>query len=240
MRIYMAAVVSILTLVLICTASVADPYTTEWWPEAAQAEATNSWIGSTGMLNTPTANIAKMRSISSSIHWVNTEPDAMTTVSFNAGINENLEVGAARLTDAFGTSSSETVANVKYNISLDRQFQAPKAPQFAVGVWDAGDALDRAYYGVITKDFANPDGVSIKNLRLNVGYGKNEEEARAVLDGMFGGLAFSPFQNGVIQAEYDGNNTNYGFEYSLNETVSVEAASFDGEIGLGVNVDSGF
>lgn len=240
MRIYVAAVVSVLTIALICTASVADPYTTAWWPEAAESRVTNSWIGSTGMLNTPTADVAAIRSLPSSIHWVKTEPDAMTAVSFNAGISENLEVGATRLSEAFGSGSSETVANIKYNISLDRYFWEPNAPQLAIGAWDVTNSLDRAYYVVITKDFPNPEGLGIKNLHLSLGYGKNEEEARYVLDGIFGGIAFSPFADGVIQAEYDGENTNFGIEYFLNETVSVEAASFDGDIGLGVNVLSGY
>ena len=212
-RTYVAAVVSILTLALICTAVAADPYTTEWWPEPAQDHVTNSWIGSTGVLNTPTAHVAGQMTVPSSIHWVETDPDPMTTVNINAGITENVELGVARLSDAFSTSRTETVGNVKYRVNIDRYLEAPKAPQLAIGAWDFTNELDRTYYVVITKDFPSPDGVNFENIRLSLGYGDNTEGVISVLDGAFAGIEVSAFENGIIRAEYDGENANYGIEY---------------------------
>jgi len=232
--------VAVIIVALACTVSGADPYLSLWQSETPETCPTNSWIGSSGMIYTPTARNLPPQAMVSSLHYVDTEPEEMDVISVNVGLTSNLEVGAARLSDAFGGTQSEVVANAKYNLDLGRWTENPETPEVAVGVWDIGNELNRAYYVVVTKDLAIQEEASVSNLRFSIGYADNEMNSDGALDGFFGGIEFVPLEDALVQLEYDGGDFNGGFRYHPNQWLSLEVASLDGDLGLGMNVHTGF
>ncbi len=225
---------------MVSTTVMADPYLSVWDIEKPEANVTNSWIGSTGMVLTPTARTCAPQGVIGSFHWVNTDPDSSDVWSVNVGITSNIEIGAARFNDAFGGGQSEIVGNVKVNLDLPRWTKNAEAPELAVGVWDIGNELNRAYYVVITKEIELKEEGTIANLRLNLGYADNDMDTNGALDGIFGGLEFSPFERGLVQVEYDGADVNATVHYHPSDWLSLEIASLDGDLGVGVNVHTGF
>lgn len=240
MRIYMPVITAILAVALVCTVSVADPYTSVWYTDAPEKNVSNSWIGSTGMYYTPTARTAPAQAMVSSIHWVNTEPNAMTTLGINVGITPNFELGGVRIADGFGGDETEVIANAKYNIDLTRILEQEELPELAVGAWDIGNEFNQTFYVVMTKDLAIKEDADVANLRFSIGYSEADINTDNSLDGLFGGIEFVPFEDGLIQLEYDGGDFNGGLRYYPNEWISLEVASLDGDAGLGFNVHTGF
>lgn len=239
MRALYSLVAVIAVVAMVSTVVMADPYLSVWDIETPEANVTNSWIGSTGMVLTPTARTCAPQGVIGSFHWVNTDPDSWDIWSVNIGITSNIEVGAARFNDAFGGGQSEIVANVKVNLDMPRWTNNPEAPELAVGVFDVGDKLDRAYYVVLSKEVELKEEGTISNLRLNLGYADNATDSGA-LDGIFGGIEFSPFAHALVQAEYDAKNINAAFRYHPSDWLSLELGSLDGDLGVGVNVHTGF
>ena len=239
MRALYSLVAVIAVVAMVSTVVMADPYLSVWDIETPAGNVSNSWIGSTGMVLTPTARTCAPQGVIGSFHWVNTDPDSWDVWSINVGITSNIEVGAARFNDAFGGAQSETVANVKVNLDMPRWTNNPEAPELAVGMFDVGDQLNRAYYVVITKEVELKEEGTISNLSLNLGYADNTNDHGA-LDGIFGGIAFSPFDHSLLQAEYDGKDVNASFRYHASDWLSLELGSLDGDLGVGVNVHTGF
>ena len=96
---------------------------------------------------------------------------------------------------------AERAANVKV-ILLRKEDGIEFLPEFALGLNDfLGSCRFRSFYGVATQDFLD------YNLEMSLGYGCGR------IDGVFGGLAWTPFRNSrylwkgiTLAAEYDANN----------------------------------
>jgi len=234
----LVAVIAVVAMV--SSAVMADPYLSVWDIETPESNVTNSWIGSTGMILTPTARTCAPQGVIGSFHWVDTDPDSSDVWSINVGITSNIEIGAARFNDAFGGTQSETIGNVKVNLDLPRWTDNPEAPELAVGVWDIGNNLNRAYYVVLTKEIELKEEGTISNFRVNLGYADNDTDTNGALDGIFGGIELCPFEHALGQIEYDGENINATLRYHPSDWLSLELASIDGDLGVGVNVHSGF
>jgi hypothetical protein len=224
---------------MVSTVAMADPYLSVWDIETPEGNVANSWIGSTGMVMTPTARTCAPQGIIGSYHWIDTDPDSWDVWSVNVGITNNIEIGASKFSDAFGGTQSETVGNIKVNLDMPRWTNNTEAPEMAVGVFDFSDQLNRAYYVVLTKEIELKEEGTISNFRLNLGYADNEVDAGA-LDGIFGGIEFSPFDHALVQAEYDGSDVNATVRYHPSEWMSLELASINGDLGVGLNVHTGF
>ncbi len=239
LRTWLVFAVATLVLALACATVTADPYLSIWETETAESNITNSWVGSTGMVMTPKATTCVPQGMIGSFHWIDVAPNAADIWSVNIGITANLEIGAARLSQEWTGAASEVIANAKYNIDLGRWTENPQAPQAAIGVWDIGNAANRTYYLVLTQDMTIPEEGQISNLRASIGYGDTDANAGA-MDGIFGGIEFVPFESGLVKLEYDAENFNAALCYSWSDRVSLEIASIDGDLGAGINFQTGF
>ncbi len=239
MRTRLVFTVAALVLALACATVVADPYLSIWEMETAESNVTNSWTGSTGMILTPTANTCVPQAMIGSFHWIDIEPSAADIWSVNIGITADLEIGAARLSQEWAGRDSEIIANAKYNLDLGRWSENPDAPEVAVGVWDMGNAVNRTYYLVLTQDMEIAEEAEVSNLRVSIGYGDTDVDG-GVMDGIFGGIEFVPFESGLVKIEYDADDFNAALAYSWSDKLSLEIASIDGDLGAGVNFQTGF
>ena len=191
------------------------------------------------MVLTPTARTCVPQGMISSFHWIDLEPNAADVWSVNIGITADLEIGAARLSEDWTGGSSEVVANAKYNVDLSRWTENPEAPEVAIGVWDIANEVNRTYYLVLTQDIEIAEEGQLSNLRGSIGYGDSDAGAGA-MDGIFGGIEFVPFERGLVKLEYDADDFNAALSYSWSEKVSLEIASIDGDLGAGINFQTGF
>ncbi len=211
-----------------------------WDVEKPETNVTNSWIGSTGMVFTPTARNCPAQGAVVSYHWINTDPDAGELWSANIGLTPNFEIGAVRLADAFVEGDdAEYIANVKYRVSLARWTDNPDAPELSVGVWDLGNKVNRSFFLVMSQDLTIAEEGERSELRAHLGYG-DTKQGDGLLDGFFGGIEFSPMENGLLQIEHDGENLNLAYHYNFSETIALELGSIDGDLGLGLTWHKGF
>ncbi len=239
MRTWLVFVAAILVLALASATVVADPYLSIWEMETADTSVTNSWIGSTGMVLTPTAKTCVPQGMIGSYHWIDVDPDAGDVWSVNVGITGNLEIGAARLGKDLTGGDAEVVANAKYNLDLGRWTENPEAPEVAVGVWDIGNEVNRTYYLVVTQDLEIAEEAQVSSLRASIGYADSDANT-GTMDGVFGGIEFVPFESGLVKLEYDADDFNAALLYSWSDKLSLEIGSIDGDLGLGVNFQTGF
>lgn len=226
-------------LALMGTTLMADPYASVWDTQGPQAGVTNTWIGSTGLVIIPTATTVPAQGAIASFNWIDTDPDAAQIWTGNVGITPSLEVGAAHVNRGVTGDGSEIIANAKYNIDLGRWTKNPNAPELAVGVFDIGNELNRSYYLVLTQDLTVAEDDQKSNLRVSVGYADNYTNS-GPMNGFFGGVEFVPFERGLIQIDYDGDNVNGALRYQVADTVSLSAGSIDGDLGLSAAYNTRF
>jgi hypothetical protein len=216
-----------------------------------------SLTGSTGLVRTPSAEVVPPLKLNGGWHRVQFEADDQDLWSLNVALMKDLEVGGAHIMNTRpkamaedGALTDETVFNAKYRLDLGNWLElSADAPDVAVGVWDAADKLNRAVYVVATKEFSfADDGGTLSKLRLNLGYGRTEDGtsgtgemfAGRALDGIFGGLEFVPFTNGLVQAEYDGIDYNAMLRVFPMPWLSLEGGTVNGEFAWGATFRSAF
>ncbi|WP_110956314.1 YjbH domain-containing protein [Anaerosinus massiliensis] len=185
----------------------------------SMTEAAPSTTGSTGMIDTPTADVLREGQVSFGFYDLHEGRSA--SLGFNAA--KNLEISAAR-TD-FDFSDKETYLNAKYAIQAESVF----TPGIAVGVEDFADRTERTSYAVASKGF--PLG-----FRVNVGIGNGR------YDGMFYALEknITPlgikgvFPDTALIVEHDGHDMNYGVRMSVVPGLKLNAGWRDKETYVGV------
>jgi hypothetical protein len=232
-------VVVALALALAAGTLMADPYVSVWDTQRAEAGVTNTWTGSTGLVMVPTATTVTPQGVVASYNWIDTDPSTVQIWNANVGITPSLEVGASRFNGAATGSGSELIGNAKYNLDLGRWTKNPTAPQLAIGVFDASNEVNRAYYVVLTKDLTIAESGKKSNLRASFGYADNHYNS-GVMDGFFGGVEFVPFSKALLQIDYDGDNVNAALRYRIADQISVSAAAIDGDLGLSASFNSRF
>jgi len=215
----------------------------DWGKSHAGEQAVSSWLGSTGLIVTPTAFVNAPLRLSGGFHRIEQEGTGRADVyNANVSITKDLEVGAARLTDYAVVAPlstdlvSETVLNGKLRINLMDWFKVVGAPEVAVGVWDMTDRVNRALYVVASKALSLGAGSSAK-LNAHIGFGDTERNF-GPLDGLFGGVDFVPFEGTLLQLEYDAVNFNADLRYYPTPQLSADVGYIDGELCWGVSLQA--
>lgn len=175
--------------------------------------------GSTGMIDTPTADV--LREGQFSLGYYNLHEGKTESIGFNAA--KNLEVSVART--EFDFADKTTYVNAKYAVKSEGVL----TPGIAIGVEDIGDKDDRTAYAVVSKGL--PLGI-----RAHVGIGNGR------YDGMFYALEknITPiaikgvFPDTTLIIENDGHNMNYGMRMSVVPGLKVNAGWRDKETYVGV------
>jgi hypothetical protein len=194
----------------------------------------NSWVGSTGLIITPTATIAKTAGAIASFHYLDTDPNSGNVYNVNVGLPGGFELGAAWLDDGYTGADDEAVVNLKYNVDLSQVVGGLDTPDLAVGAWDITNEVNRAYYLVLSTDVPLTPDAEFSAVRVSLGFADSDIDADR-MDGIFGGIEVVPFRWGLVKAEYDGEDINASLSYQASDWASVEVATLDGELGLGLN-----
>ncbi|MFP4249128.1 MAG: hypothetical protein ACLFU7_05680 [Armatimonadota bacterium] len=196
----------------------------------AQDTINNTWVGMTGLAISPSADTAPALEFIGSFNYIDTDGDSTEIFSAIFGLTDNFEVGLASL-DAGG--SSETIGNLKYNFDLAELAGGPTPAQLAIGVWDLGDEIDRAWYVVVSDDFRG----STQNARWSVGLAGSDG---GILDGLFGGVEFDVSEQGLIQIDYDSDNLNAAYRHRVSDRFGVGLGIVDGDPALNAAYNTGF
>ena len=175
--------------------------------------------GTTGMIDTPTADVLREGQVS--LGYYKLHEGKTASIGFNAA--KNLEVSVART--EFDFADKTTYVNAKYAIKPEGVL----TPGIAIGVEDIGGKDDRTAYAVVSKGL--PLG-----FRAHVGIGNGR------YDGMFCALEknITPigikgvFPDTTLIIENDGHNMNYGMRMSIVPGLKVNAGWRDKETYVGV------
>ncbi len=236
MRKSVMTLLAVFGIMLISSAAMSDGLVTVWTEDAGNTQVTSSWWGSTGMILTPSASTLKSTHATVAAHQVDRDERKINLFSLNVGVTDWLELGAANVELSDG--SDELMGNLKFRLPMHKWLDNLDFPQVAVGVWDVTNQVDRAYYMVLSKRFpVNKSGSSLLDLHLGFG---GSDSGDGALEKWFGGMEFSAFRKGKIQAEYDGDNFNAALRYFVAPRVSVDVGTLDGDFGWGATYRSGF
>ena len=182
-------------------------------------QAASSTNGSTGLINTPSADVVRQGQFYVGYYNLN-EGDSITV---GANLAKNLEVSMAAVN--YKEADKKAYLNAKYAIMQEGVL----LPGIAVGVEDITDKSDRTAYLAVSK--ALPFGI-----RLHAGYGNGR------YDGMFYGiekqivpsLVGGVFPDTSLIIEHDGHDMNYGLRMSLVSGLKINAGWRDKETYVGV------
>ncbi|BBB91561.1 MAG TPA: YjbH domain-containing protein [Methylomusa anaerophila] len=169
--------------------------------------------GSTGLINTPSADV--MREGQFSLGYYHLQDGGVGT--FNTQLMRNLEIGVAGFRyDNSSAKENQTYFNAKLNLAPETVL----TPGLSVGVEDITNEDERSYYAAASK--ALPFG-----FRIHAGVGNGR------YDGMFASLekTINPiaitgsdmFPATSLIAEWDGKRMNYGARMSIVPGLKVDA-----------------
>jgi hypothetical protein len=189
----------------------------------ATVSAAPSVNGSTGLINTPTADVLHEDDFSLGYYHLK---DGGVGV-FNTNLTKGLEVGVAGF--RYDDKDNKTMLNAKYSLIPEKVL----IPGLAIGVEDATNEKDRSLYAVASKGL--PFG-----FRIHVGAGNGR------YDGVFAGIEkqLSPlglvtgnnvFPATSLIAEYDGKDMNYGARISVVPGLKVDAGWRNDETYFGIS-----
>lgn len=175
--------------------------------------------GSTGMIDTPTADVLREGQVS--LGYYNLHEGKTASIGFHA--TENLEITAAWTT--FDFSDKKTYVNAKYAVKPEGVL----TPGIAIGVEDIANKDDRTAYAVVSKGL--PLG-----FRAHVGIGNGR------YDGVFYALEknITPlaikgvFPDTTMIVENDAHHMNYGMRMSIVPGLKVNAGWRDRETYVGL------
>ncbi|MGI6093075.1 MAG: YjbH domain-containing protein [Veillonellaceae bacterium] len=176
------------------------------------ANAAPSVNGSTGLINTPSADVLQEGDFS--LGYYHLEEGEVGV--FNTNLTGRLELGVAGFRYD-GDQDNDTMLNAKYGLIPETIL----TPGLAIGIEDATDKKDRSLYAVASKGL--PLG-----FRVHVGTGNGR------YDGLFAGIEKQISPLGMITgnsvfpatsliAEYDGEDMNYGARISVVPGLKVDA-----------------
>lgn len=184
---------------------------------SASAEAYTSTNGSTGLINTPNANIVEDFSLG--FYDINNGQRYLLGI----GLSENLELGVAGY-EWDGRRDDSVQLNLKYALAGEKIL----TPGIAVGLEDITDEDDRTAYIVASKGL-------VGGVRAHIGLGNGR------YDGLFAGIEVG-LTNGfilpktVLVAEHDGSDFNYGLRIGLTEDLKVHVGERNDHTYVGVTL----
>lgn len=178
--------------------------------------------GSTGLINTPTADVLRGGQVS--VGYYHLKDGGVGT--FNTNIAPNLEIGVAAF--RYDGQKNENYVNAKFGLVPETIM----TPGLSIGVEDMANRGQRSLYAVASK--ALPFG-----FRIHAGTGNGR------FNGVFGGIekTINPlsvltgnnaFPATTLIAEYDGKVMNYGARLSIVPGLKLDAGvrNHDGYIGI--------
>lgn len=204
-----------------------------------------AWFGTTGLIMTPSAYVASPMKLSGGWHRVELDNVNQDLANVSAAITADLEFGVARLSNVLvpgisaDTYVKKTIVSAKYNIDIANWFGVDLAPEFAVGVRDAADEINRAIYAVASKNFRIREEGTLSQFTLHLGWG-NSEHNYGPLDGFFAGVEFVPYKNALVQVEWDNEEYNAALRYYPVPFCSVDVGVVDGDFAYGVTARTAF
>ncbi len=181
---------------------------------AAPVYAAPSLNGSTGLINTPTADVLQPGQFSLGYHHLKDGGSG----SLNLNLANNLEIGVAGFRyDSESNRDNKTLFNAKYALVPETVL----TPGLSVGVEDLGNQDKRTFYAAASK--ALPFG-----FRLHAGVGDGR------YDGVFAAIekTINPvnvltgnnmFPATTLIAEWDGDRMNYGARMAIVPGLKLDA-----------------
>lgn len=212
-----------------------------WAATGPASNATPSYLGSTGLLITPTAMVTAPWKVSGYFHEINSD-DLQTFYGLTVGLPAGLEVSGLWLQNLEPLPSDpditrdETVLNAKWQLPLGPVLGNPLAPKVAVGAFDATDEVNRTYYVAVSRSFSLVQNNQAP-LNVHVGWG-NAKVSGTRLDGFFGGVDLSPFPHALVQVEYDAKDLNAGLRYYPVPYGSLDVGVVAGDFAWGATLRS--
>lgn len=178
-----------------------------------------STAGSTGMINTPTADTLREGQISAGYY----DLDEGQNITFGMNIAKNLELSMA--VSDHNAESRQTYMNLKYALKQEGVL----LPGVAIGMEDITDRSERTAYAVVSK--ALPLG-----FRVHAGFGNGRYDGafyaleKNIVPMAIGGV----FPDTSLIIEHDGHAMNYGLRMSIVSGLKVNAGWRDKDPYVGV------
>ncbi|MBA6370476.1 YjbH domain-containing protein [Colwellia sp. BRX8-4] len=177
---------------------------------AAEPEATMSFQGYSGLINTPTATLFDEGTL-----YLKYSNQVETIDGYRNGDNYNFGVGlwkyvevSARLADYQAPNGGNSPTDLSANIKIGIPFIPKDWFSLAVGIQDLGGAANYfdAKYAVATKNI-------LEDVNISLGIGQSDSN-QGRLDGVFAGVEWQPYQWVKLSAEYDAADTQLGMHLS--------------------------
>jgi hypothetical protein len=177
---------------------------------AAEPEATMSFQGYSGLINTPTATL-----FDEGKFYLQYGNQVETRDGYRNGDNYNFGVGlweyvevSGRLADYKDPDGGSSPTDLSANIKIGIPFIPKNWFSLAIGMQDVGGAANYfdAQYAVASKNIFG-------NVNLSLGMGQSDSN-QGRLDGVFAGIAWQPYQWVKLSAEYDAADTQLGMHLS--------------------------
>lgn len=176
----------------------------------AEPEATMSFQGYSGLINTPTATL-----FDEGKFYLQYGNQVETMDGYRNGDNYNFGVGlwqyvevSGRLAEYRDPNGGSSPTDLSANVKLGIPFIPKDWFSLAIGMQDVGGAANYfdAQYVVASKNF-------FEDINVSLGMGKSESN-QGRLDGVFAGIAWQPYQWAKLSAEYDAADTQLGLHLS--------------------------
>jgi hypothetical protein len=187
------------------------------------ASAAPSFLGMTGLLNTPTADALDTREWNVAFHHIS---DNANIAAGNVALAAGLEAGVVWFDPNRGSDERFT-AQAKYRLIPE----TPTGVGLAVGWWDVADEIDSSPYGVISKRLTNVGGFPLRG-HLGLGGG--------IYDGIFAGVDLPLAENVLLMVEYDSEDVNAGIRLGLARGFRIDAGFVSEEFGIGGSYNTRF
>ncbi|WP_057830205.1 YjbH domain-containing protein [Colwellia sp. TT2012] len=176
----------------------------------AEPEATMSFQGYSGLINTPTAKL-----FDEGTFYLQYGNQVETRDGYRNGDNYNFGIGlweyvevSGRLAEYKDPNGGSSPTDLSANIKLAMPFIPKDWFSLAFGIQDVGGAANffDAQYVVASKTIFDDVNVSL-------GLGKSDSN-QGRLDGVFAGIAWQPYEWVKLSAEYDAADTQLGLHIS--------------------------
>lgn len=196
---------------------------------AGLAHADAAWIGPTGLILTPTAEVAKEGAVDLQAHMVNRATD-LGLYGGTCGLGTGLEV-ATSIVDPNGAGNN-TLLHFKYS----RRFatgQLMEPISVAVGINDVTNEMaGRCYYVVVTKELQLPAEAlrGVRSATISMGLANRDDNNG--MDGLFASAEVGLPHRLSALLEFDTDNFNCGLRYRIGG-LGLDLAVLDGDLGYG-------
>lgn len=183
---------------------------------ATAAVAVPNFLGPTGLLFTPTANMLEEGGYNVMLTAIEHASDV--SYAANYGFRPNLEIGFTRL------GNRHTIINAKYQI----QPETVNTVGVALGVMDLTDQTRVTPYIVAGKRLTNTGSAVTDQVQFNLGLSAGNGNDEIPVKGLFGGVSFDATPRLTLMLEHDGHDLNYGARLAVTNRITGQLGLVDG------------